>query len=548
MRTSSQLLLNFLLNGAWQIALIAALASVGAWLLRSSAARYRHWLWVSALCLSFFVPAATSVRAYFEISAPVINEPVFVAEPLEPRSLDQSTNTTPELLPTVIQLNAGLALILIGLYGVFVLYRSFRLVQAWQTTRSIKRNAVELEPDHNIAAIINKCESDLEIGSRRIRVLRSETLPVPVTMGLAQPVVILPDALLREGTTELLTSAIGHEYIHVARNDYLLNFIYELLYLPLSFHPAAALLRRRIKQTRELCCDELVAARILNAEVYARSLLQLAGSAPTLRRLSVTTTVGIADADILEARIMSLLTKPKMITRWKKTLLVVVSILLLVPCVAAATFNMRFDLDSVVAQDPAQEELRLKVQETDLDKQKREIGARFERLKEQAERIDAQKEPAANDPELRKKQLERRKELDLEMAALKMRSALLDADQKERIAIDPTFEAELKRRREVEMEMKEITQAALVRLARINMDQAIQIATSQHPGKVTTANLGAKGWEEPGKLARDGVVFYHVVVVDEVNGDVSHVFVNAVDGSIIKTEKEKRREPRSEKP
>ena len=94
-----------------------------------------------------------------------------------------------------------------------------------------------------------------------------------------------------------------------------------------------------------------MAARILNAEVYARSLLRLAGSAPTLRRLSVTTTVGIADADILEARIMSLLTKPKMITRWRKMLLVVVSILLLVPCVGVAAFNMRFDLE--VAQDPA---------------------------------------------------------------------------------------------------------------------------------------------------------------------------------------------------
>ena len=83
------------------------------------------------------------------------------------------------------------------------------------------------------------------------------------------------------------------------------------LFVPISFHPAAALLRRRVKQTRELCCDELVAERILNAEVYARSLVRLAGSAPPLRRLSVTTTVGIADADILEARIMSLLKKTR---------------------------------------------------------------------------------------------------------------------------------------------------------------------------------------------------------------------------------------------
>ncbi len=103
--------------------------------------------------------------------------------------------------------------------------------------------------------------------------LRSETLPVPVTIGLFHPVIILPEPLLREGNIDLLTSAIGHEFIHVARRDYLLNFIYELLFVPISFHPAAALLRRRVKQTRELCCDELVAERILNAEVYARSLV-----------------------------------------------------------------------------------------------------------------------------------------------------------------------------------------------------------------------------------------------------------------------------------
>ena len=503
MRISSQMLLNFLLNAVWQIALIAAVASFGAWLLRSAAARYRHWLWVSAFCVAFLVPAATSVRSFIEatITAPLTTNTPFPGEeavqlhPIE-TAIDRSTGVT----ASIFQVNANLALIVMGLYGVFVLYRGFRLAQAWQTTRNIKRNAVELEPDDQIAAIINKCQSDLDLGPRRIRVLRSETLPVPVTMGLVRPVVILPDTLLREGNTELLTSAIGHEFIHVARNDYVLNFIYELLYLPLSFHPAAALLRRRIKQTRELCCDELVAARILNAEGYARSLLRLAGSAPTLRRLSVTTTVGIADADILEARSMSLLTKPRMTTRWKKSLLVIVSILLLVPCVAAAAFNLRFDLETM-AQDPAPEKERKQEQVlTELDKKKLERSG-FKEVP--GERI------------------------------------------RERMAADPEFAAEVERRREVEMEMRAIRQAALVKLARINMDQAIQIATSQHPGKVLVASLDAKGWEEPGKLARDGKVFYHVVIADEINNGATHVWVNAVDGTVLKTEKELPRKMRS---
>jgi len=482
MRTSSQLLLNFLLNAAWQIALIAALASFGAWLLRSSAARYRHWLSVGAFCLAFLVPAITSIRAYFEIAAPAtVIEPILIVEPVVQTQIE-NTGGTVSALPSVIQLNADLGLILIGLYAIFLLYRSFKLVQAWHTTRGIRHNALELDADESIAAIINKCESDLATGSRSVRVMRSETLPVPVTMGLARPVIILPDALLREGNTELLTSAIGHELIHVTRNDYVLNFIYELLYLPLAFHPAAALLRRRIKQTRELCCDELVAARILNAEVYARSLLQLAGSAPALRQLSVTTTVGIADADILEARIMSLLKKPDLNTRWKKSLLIAVSLLLLVPCAAAAAFAMRFDVDT---QEPQ------------------------------------------------------------EKVEMKRRSGVPMEEMKRRMESDPQLREEMERKERVEMEMREVRQAALVRLAKINMDQAIQIATSQQPGKVLLCSLEASHWEAPGKLANDGFVFYHVMIANEGDVGAAHIWVNAIDGTIIKTEKElpRKREP-----
>ena len=62
MRTSSQLLLTFLVNAVWQIALIAALASFGAWLLRQSATHRQHWLWVAALCLSVAIPVATAFR------------------------------------------------------------------------------------------------------------------------------------------------------------------------------------------------------------------------------------------------------------------------------------------------------------------------------------------------------------------------------------------------------------------------------------------------------------------------------------------------------
>ena len=109
----------------------------------------------------------------------------------------------------------------------------------------------------------------------------------------------------------------------------------------------------------------------------------------------------------------------------------------------------------------------------------------------------------------------------------------------------PRVREEMERKERIEMEMYEIRQAALVRLAKINMDQAIQIATSKQPGKVTECSLQATHWKEPGKLADDGVVFYHVVIANENTEGATHVWVNAVDGSIIKTEKElpRKRQP-----
>jgi beta-lactamase regulating signal transducer with metallopeptidase domain/uncharacterized membrane protein YkoI len=511
MKISSQLVLTFLLNACWQVAVVAALASVSSWLLRNSSARYGHLVWVAALILSFGMPLATTVK--------LSNESISLTNNVRPQLVEQDLiqplvqfeRTTQPKVPLIensYSLNKPLALGLIGIYFVVLLYSSLSLIQAWIATRRIRRSSTERISDDRVSDIVDKCAA--AVGKTpAVTVSWSEIVTVPMTIGFTSPLIILPNDLLADANEEVLTSAIGHELIHVRRRDYALNLVYELLYLPLSFHPGAALIRRRIRQTRELSCDELVAERILNPEAYARSLVKLASGTPTLRRLSVTTTVGIADADILEARIMSLLRKTKPDTRRKRMLLIAASLLLLVPCLAVASFAMKFDLaSSESTQEPTQQ--------------------RKERLDKV--RIEA-------DGPMTEEQIKERQDRELVQMKLKM-------------ANDPQFREELIRKRELEVEMRVIKQAALVRLARINMDQAIQIATSQFPGKVLTCNLDADKWEEPGKLAQDGHVFYRVVIVsgDDPNAGATHVWVNAVDGLVIKIEKELPRKMRSAEP
>src|SRR5205814_1507187 len=100
---------------------------------------------------------------------------------------------------------------------------------------------------------------------------------------------------------------------------------------------------------------------------------------------------------------------------------------------------------------------------------------------------------------------------------------------------------EAERRQEREMEAKQ--KAELASRANISMDRAIQIATSQTAGKVLECSLVGERWEAPGKLGKDSLVLYHVVILsgDDASPVTYHVLVNALDGTIFKTSKEERR-------
>ena len=164
MRNSSQLLLTFLLNACWQIALVAALASFSSWLLRNSAARFRHWIWVAALLLSLGIPVTTSWQ---------------ILTPANLTATAFQTNTTeqPEIQPLVsvntagaelrnlsvsteaFLLNRTTAIVLLSIYFAIVLFSLFRLLQAWATTKRLKNGAVPLSGDKHVEEILRRCSN-----------------------------------------------------------------------------------------------------------------------------------------------------------------------------------------------------------------------------------------------------------------------------------------------------------------------------------------------------------------------------------------------------
>ena len=499
MRFASELLLTYLLHACWQLILVAAAAALCGWLLRGARMRFQHLFWVSVLIISLFLPLWTSVYVLNDFSVlqkPPQQEQSTVISPVPTGlpPLEQSNALAPiPASPSPVRIGAPLAAILFALYILFLAVRSIALLRACQRTRAIKREAYPVEPDDNLRAIVDQCQRAFP--AARPSLLCSDSIPMPVAVGFRKPLVILPGALLREADPDLLASAIGHEMAHVERRDYLLNLICEFLYLPISFHPAASMVRRRIKQTRELCCDELVADRLLKAFVYARSLLRLASLAPPLRKLATTTTVGIADADILEVRVMSLLKQSKTSRRGKKLILIAVPMILAASCVTATAFAFRFDFSPLTINFGQQQ---------------------------QAEQDEREAKERAEHKALEEK-------LRGEKAGLENREV---PEQMEREALA---------KMEAEREVIARRQAEMASMAKISMDQAIQIANGQVPGKVLECRLIRDRFEPAdGAPPKEKVAFaVTILTVEGTNTATILVLVDAVDGSVIKTGRER---------
>jgi beta-lactamase regulating signal transducer with metallopeptidase domain len=312
METISHLVLTFLMNALWQVLLILGIAGASARMVGDVlSARHQHLLWVTALMLSVVLPFWSLLDTHESSSMSSLGE-LFGNMSGSGISLSASSQEDADWIralfrrrhhPVLVPLPITSALV--AGYLMFLFYRFVKLWRAWWRTKAIRRLAYGRVVPSVVEAVATRCQAALHL--KEVKMLCSSQIASPIVVGVHCPVIILPESLFQETSTEVLASALGHEMTHIRRHDFLLNLAYELLYLPISFHPAAAVMRRRIQQTREVACDEMVAECIVEPTCYARSLVYLAGLVSTLDRSSYT--LGIFDAHILEERVMKLLNK-----------------------------------------------------------------------------------------------------------------------------------------------------------------------------------------------------------------------------------------------
>jgi TonB family protein len=341
-------LLGYILNSIWQVPLIGMLAYCCALLQRRVGAIVQHRFWVAALVTAVLLPILSASGWLASLFGSVSGHSHRQNGSTMTLLFDGDSGVLPFgahqgshwLTP-----NVGNALIVIWLG--LVIYRAAALMWGWRKTLAIVGEARVV----TLADSINGIWTDLQMRFQlsRSRVLISDQIATPATVGARRAVVLLPPSLLATASDDEFAAIFAHESAHIRRGDFVWNILYEVLAVPAAYHPATRLLRTRLADSRELVCDAMAAEQLRNAIGYARSLLRIAGSLSTAASAPAHA-LGIFEGHNLEKRVLMLLDRGTRLGRPATAMVVIgCSLIFGTCCLAASAFN--FQPAAVVSEE-----------------------------------------------------------------------------------------------------------------------------------------------------------------------------------------------------
>jgi TonB family protein len=338
MRSLEFWILAYLLNSLWQTPLLFAAAWLAARALRSLGAAMEHRVWVIALLLQSLLPALSIfpwewLRMLFWGAnvSPAGEAHVSVA-------MGKGTGIGVLQLP-----GAWLGAITI-LYVAVTAFFAARFLWRAINLSALRREAVPVPLTGQAALFWERCLKRFEV--QDVSIAASSRVFGPVTLGIHRKLLLLPVNVIEELPEADLHTVIAHEFAHMRRKDFMKNLLYELLSLPVSYHPLLWLTRARIMESREMVCDQ-VAAAVTGPNEYAQSLLRLASLLITGTLGRTPHTIGIFDANVFERRLMNVTEKQPEIRGVRRVVvLAACAALALLTCGSALALGMHANVAS----------------------------------------------------------------------------------------------------------------------------------------------------------------------------------------------------------
>ena len=141
------------------------------------------------------------------------------------------------------------------------------------TLRRVKRQSIETPGE--LAEIVERLSQQFRV-RRRVRICVTAAKVGPAVVGWLRPLLILPEVVIANRTTQELEPIIAHELLHIKRGDLGVGWLQILAQSLWWFHPLVWLVNQSLRREAERCCDEAVLAELdCPPAVYARCLLSV---------------------------------------------------------------------------------------------------------------------------------------------------------------------------------------------------------------------------------------------------------------------------------
>ncbi len=109
----------------------------------------------------------------------------------------------------------------------------------------------------------------------RVRIRLHPAISGPFVVGAFRSVVYLPLSAVTSLSPEQLDAVLSHELEHIRRADYVWNLIQSLIETLFFYHPAVWWIGSKLREQRELCCDDAAIKSCDDPITYATALLSL---------------------------------------------------------------------------------------------------------------------------------------------------------------------------------------------------------------------------------------------------------------------------------
>ena len=192
------------------------------------------------------------------------------------------------------------------LVGVFCL--TLRTIGGWWLIRKLRHSSLQ-KASHTLRIGLDRIR--LQMGIPRFVDLRlSSRIAGPLTVGVIRPLILLPITALTSLSPEQLEVVLAHELAHIRRADYFWNILQTMIETLFFFHPAVWWISHRLREQRELCCDDIAVETCHDPAVYATALLRLEEQRKTHLHLAMALD-GNQSRMSLRARVLRILGDPE---------------------------------------------------------------------------------------------------------------------------------------------------------------------------------------------------------------------------------------------